>query len=102
MLRPAKLALYSRISAKEAMKNLGAIPDPDGFVDIFQTLFEDLQAVQDALGVTFCVIGATARNIWFRSRTDAIAQGTGRGQWLEYKKGFSLQSRSIYLQFPGP
>jgi predicted nucleotidyltransferase len=34
----------------------------------YRTLFEDLQATQQALGVEFCLIGALARDIWFRAR----------------------------------
>lgn len=38
----------------------------------FQTIFNDLQAAQEVLNISFCVIGATARDIWFRARTDQI------------------------------
>jgi len=39
MLRPGKLTLYSRMPAKEVMKTLRVIPDPEGPLDILQAFW---------------------------------------------------------------
>lgn len=76
----------------------------------YQTLFEDLQATQRALGVEFCLIGALSRDIWFRARLgiesaratddlDATVYLQDLSQWQNVRK--FLIEETGYRKQPG-